>query len=193
MRITHRIDGVPADEWPGYYKLVEFAIEKEKEILAETHQHKKTIHQNSRGTSVFRKPSWMNQKTMPSARMVAPSPEEDDCPNPTEQSSREDSDSGELYAAIEEQPISTVKDRVSKVNLEVVLRVAHVTEDMMGKCFRCGQGGHCWRDPEYPMYTQSRITRNHLYQIISSFKGHPTYQKFLNYLNVKKFAYIKFK
>ena len=29
MRIAHRIDGVPANEWPGYYKLVEFAIEKE--------------------------------------------------------------------------------------------------------------------------------------------------------------------
>ena len=46
MRITHRIDGVRANEWPGYYKLVEFAIEKEKEILAEKHQCKETTHQN---------------------------------------------------------------------------------------------------------------------------------------------------
>ena len=84
----------------------------------------------------------MNQKPMPSARMVAPAPEEDDHPNPTEQSSREDSDSGESYAAIKEQPISTVEDGVSEVNLEVVLRVAHITEDMMGKCFHCGQGDH---------------------------------------------------
>ena len=68
---------------------------------------------------------------MPSARMVAPFPEEDDHPNSTEQSSREDSDSGESYAAIEEQPISTVEDGVSEVDLEVVLRVAHVTEDML--------------------------------------------------------------
>ena len=79
---------------------------------------------------------------MLSARMVASAPEEDDHPNPTEQSSREDSGSGESYAAIEEQPISTVEDGVSEVNLEVVLRVA---EDMMGKCFHCGQGGHCSR------------------------------------------------
>ena len=42
MRIAHRIDGVLANEWPGYYKLVEFVIEKEKEILVEKHQHKET-------------------------------------------------------------------------------------------------------------------------------------------------------
>ena len=53
MRITHRIDGVPANEWPGYYKLVEFMIEKDKEILAEKQQHKETTHQNPWGTSVF--------------------------------------------------------------------------------------------------------------------------------------------
>ena len=89
---------------------------------------------------------------MPSARMVAPSLEEDDHLNPAEQSSKEDSDSEKLYAAIEEQPISTVEDGVSEVNLEVVLRVARVIKDMMGKCFHCGQGGYCWRDPECPVY-----------------------------------------
>ena len=94
---------------------------------------------------------------MPSARMVAPAPEEDDHPNPAEQSSREDSDSGESYAAIKGQPISTVEDGVSEVNLEVVLRVAHVTEDMMDKCFHCGQGGHCWRDPECPLYDSNHF------------------------------------
>ena len=46
MRIAHRIDRVSADEWPGYYKLVEFAIEKEKEILVEKHQCKETTYQN---------------------------------------------------------------------------------------------------------------------------------------------------
>ena len=46
MRIANRIDGVPANEWPGYYKLVEFVIEKENEILAEKHQCKETTHQN---------------------------------------------------------------------------------------------------------------------------------------------------
>ena len=30
MRIAHRIDGVPANEWPGYYKVVEFVIEKRR-------------------------------------------------------------------------------------------------------------------------------------------------------------------
>ena len=99
----------------------------------------------------------MNQKPMPSARMVAPAPEEDNHPNPAEQSSREDSDSGESYAAIKEQSISTVEDGVSEVNLEVVLRVACVTEDMMGKCFHCGQGGHCWRDSECPLYDSNQF------------------------------------
>ena len=94
---------------------------------------------------------------MLSARVVAPAPEEDDHPNPTEQSSREDSDSRESYAAIEEQPISTVEDGVSEVNLEVVLRVAHITEDMTSKCFHCVQGGHHWRDPECPLYDSNQF------------------------------------
>ena len=94
----------------------------------------------------------MNQKPMLSARMVVPAPDEDHHPNPVDQSSRKDSES---YAATEEQPISTVEDGVSEVNLEVVLRVARVTEDMMGKCFSCGQGGHCWRDSECTCMTQT--------------------------------------
>ena len=53
MRITHRIDGVPANEWPGYYKLVEFRIEKEKEILVEKQQCKETTYHNLQGISVF--------------------------------------------------------------------------------------------------------------------------------------------
>ena len=53
MRIIHRIDGVPAKEQLEYYKLVEFMIEKEKEILVEKQQCKETTHQNLQGTSVF--------------------------------------------------------------------------------------------------------------------------------------------
>ena len=99
----------------------------------------------------------MNQKPMLSARMVAPAPEGDNHPNSAEQSSREDSDSGESYAVIKEQTISTVEDEVSEVNLEVVLRVAHVTEDMTGQCFHCGQGDHHWRDPECPLYDSNQF------------------------------------
>ena len=94
MRVAHRINWVPADKWPGYYGLVEFAVEKEKEILAEKSQHKDSTHQAPRGTSVFRKPNWPAQKQMPSVRMVAPAPEEDDYPPPAEQSGREDRNSG---------------------------------------------------------------------------------------------------
>ena len=49
MRIAHQIDGVPANRQPGYYGLVEFAVKKEKEILAERQQHKESTHQTSRG------------------------------------------------------------------------------------------------------------------------------------------------
>ena len=45
MWIAHRIDGVPADKQPGYYGIVEFAVKKEKEILAEKSQHKDSNHQ----------------------------------------------------------------------------------------------------------------------------------------------------
>ena len=76
--------GVPADKQPGYYWLVEFAVKKEKEVLAEKSQCKNSTHQASRGTSVFWKPKWPAQKQMPSVRMVAPAPEEDDYPPPAE-------------------------------------------------------------------------------------------------------------
>ena len=73
---------------------------------------------------MFRKPIWPAQKQVPSVRMVAPAPEEDDYPPPAEQSGCEDSDSGESYAAAEEQAISTVEDGFSEGDLEAVFRVA---------------------------------------------------------------------
>ena len=93
MQIAYQINGVPADRQPGYYGLVEFAVEKEKEILAERQQHKESTHQTSQGTPIFQKPNWPAQKPMPSARMVAPVPEEDDYLPSAEQSGREDNDS----------------------------------------------------------------------------------------------------
>ena len=84
--------------------------------------------------------------------MEAPAPEEDDYLPSVEQLEREDSDSRELYAVNDEPAISTMEDGVSEVDLEVILRVTHVTEDMTGKCFCSGQEGHWWRDPECPMY-----------------------------------------
>ena len=101
---------------------------------------------------IFQKPNLPAQKPMPSARMVAPAPEEDDYLPSAEQLGREDSDSGESYAVNDEPAISTVEDGVSEVDLEVILRVACITEDMTGKCFHCGEEGHQWRDPECPMY-----------------------------------------
>ena len=89
---------------------------------------------------------------MPSVRMVAPAPEEDDYPPPLEQSRCEDSNSSESYATTEELAISTVEDGVSEGDLEAVFRVAQVTEDMTGRCFHCGKEGHWFRDPECPMY-----------------------------------------
>ena len=142
MRIAHQIDGVPANRLPGYYGLVEFAVEKEKEILAVRQQCKESTHQTSRGTSIFQKPNWTAQKQTPSARMVVPVPEEEDYLPSVGQLGREDSDSRESYAVNDEPAISTVEDGVSEVDLEVVLRVTHVTEDMTGKCFHCGQEGH---------------------------------------------------
>ena len=115
-------------------------------------QHKEFTHQTSWSTSIFRKPNWQAQKPMPSARMVAPASEEDDYFPSGGQLGREDSNSGESYAANNEPAISTVEDGVSEVDLEVILRVTHITEDMTGKCFHCGQEGHQWRDPECPMY-----------------------------------------
>ena len=89
---------------------------------------------------------------MPSLRMVAPAPEEDDNSPPAEQSRQEDSDSGESYAAAEELTISTVEDVVSEGDLKAVFRVVQVTEDMTRRCFYCGKEGHQFRDPECPMY-----------------------------------------
>ena len=89
---------------------------------------------------------------MPSARMVAPAPKEDDYPPPAEQSGGEDSNNGKSYVATEKPVISTVEDGVSERDLEAVFRVAQVMEDMMGKCFCCRKEDHRWKDPEFPMY-----------------------------------------
>ena len=58
---------------------------------------------------------------MPSARMVALAPEEDDYPPSAEQLGREDSNSGEPYAVNDEPAISTMENGVSEVDLEVIL------------------------------------------------------------------------
>ena len=89
---------------------------------------------------------------MPSARMMVPAPQEEDYLTSVEQLGREDSDSRELYTVNNEPAISTMEDGVSEVDLEVILRVTRITENMTGKCFRCGQEGHQWRDPVCPMY-----------------------------------------
>ena len=157
MQIVHQIDGVPADKWPGYYGLVEFAVEKEKEILAERSQHKDSTHQVPRGTSVFGKPNCPARKLMPSARIVAPAPEEDDYSPLEEQSEREDSDSGKSYVATEKLVVSTVEGGVSEGDLEAVFRVARVMEDMTGRCFCCGKEGHRFKDPECPMYDANHL------------------------------------
>ena len=101
---------------------------------------------------MFLKPNWSAQKQMPSVRMVAPTPEEDDYPPPSEQSGCEDSDSSKSYATTEEPAISMVEDGVSEGDLEAVFSVAQVMEDMTRRCFHCGQEGHQFRDPECMMY-----------------------------------------
>ena len=58
---------------------------------------------------------------MPSARMVAPAPGEDDYLPSAEQSGREDVDSRESYTVNNEPAISTVEDGVNEVDLEVIL------------------------------------------------------------------------
>ena len=72
---------------------------------------------------MFLKPNWSAQKQMPSVRMVAPTPEEDDYPPSSEQSGHEDSDSSESYTATEEPAISTVEDGVNEGDLKAVFRV----------------------------------------------------------------------
>ena len=89
---------------------------------------------------------------MPSVRMVAPAPEEDDYPPPSEQSGHEDSDSSKSYTTTAELAISMVEDGVSEGDLEAVFRVAQVTEDMTGRCFHCGKEGHWFRHLECRMY-----------------------------------------
>ena len=120
--------------------------------MAEKSQCKDSTHQASRGTSVFWKPNWRAQKQMPSVRMVAPAPEEDDYPPPVEQSGHEDSDSGESYTATKELAICMVEDGVSEGDLEAIFRVAQVMEDMTGRCFHCGKEDHWFKDQECPMY-----------------------------------------
>ena len=87
-----------------------------------------------------------NLPVNPTVQMVAPAPEEEVAVEETTPQPSEDSDSGELYEA---QP----NDKpVSAGDIEIAIRVAHVSEAFSGRCFRCNKVGHHFWDEEYEMY-----------------------------------------
>ena len=71
---------------------------------------------------MFQKPNWPAQKQVPSVRMVAPAPEEDDYPPPAERSGSEDSESSESYVVTEKLAISTVEDELGGGDLKAIFR-----------------------------------------------------------------------
>ena len=95
-RVAHVVDGKVAHDWPTYWQLVKFAVEKEAEInfdeAKKAPKPKTTTHFCFNG----KKQSLL---TNPAVWMVAPGPEEDAGEEEATPQPSEDSDIGKFYEA----------------------------------------------------------------------------------------------
>ena len=82
----------------------------------------------------------------PTVQMVAPAPEEEVTVEEMTPQPSEDSNSGEFYEAqSDDMPVSAG-------DIKIAIRVAHVSEAFLGRCFRCNKVRHHFHDGECKMY-----------------------------------------
>ena len=73
---------------------------------------------------------------MPAVRMVAPAPEKGSGEGEATPLPSEESDSGELYEATQDDTT------ISQNDVEIAVRVAQASEAFTGQCFRCNKVRH---------------------------------------------------
>ena len=126
-RVAHVVNSKAADQRPGYYDLIKFAVQKEAEINFD--EAKKTRDSTSRpkATTHFH---FNHKKTgLPATsavRMVAPAPEEGSGKGEATPLLSKESDSGESYEPVQEDMT------ISQGNVEIAVRVAQASEKFTG-------------------------------------------------------------
>ena len=136
-RVAHLMDGKEVEQRPTYYKLVKFAVQKEVEINFDDAKMNRDSTSKPKATSHFCYSSKKsNLLAPPAVQMVVPAPEEDPGDEAPTLLPSEESDSGESYEAMQEEPT------ISQGDIEIAVRVAHTAEAFTGHCFRCNEVGH---------------------------------------------------
>ena len=82
----------------------------------------------------------------PAVWMVALAPEEGSGEGEATPLPSEESDSGELYEATQEDTT------ISQGDIEIAVRVAQASETFTGQCFRCNKVGHRFHNKKCEMY-----------------------------------------
>ena len=134
-RVAHMVDSKATNQRPAYYNLIKFAVEKEAKI----NEAKKTrdLTSKPKATMHFH---FNSKKSMlpatPTVWMVAPAPEEGSGEGEATPLPSEESDSGKLYEATQDNTT------VSQGDKEIGVRVAQASETFTGQCFRCNKVRH---------------------------------------------------
>ena len=131
------VDGKATGQRPAYYDLIKFAVEKEVEINFDGATKTRDLTLKPKATMHFH---FSNKKSMlpttPAVWMVAPTPEEGSGEGEAPPLPSEESDSGELYEAMQDDTT------ISQGDVEIAVRVAQASEAFTGQSFRCNKVRH---------------------------------------------------
>ena len=144
--MAYVVDGKVAGQRPAYYDLIKFAVEKEAKINFDEARKTRDSTSKPKATMHFqfsKKKSLL--PTTPAVWIVAPAPEEGSGEGEATPLPSKESDSGESYVTQEDTTIS-------QGDIEIAVRVAQVSEEFTGQCFRCNKVGHQFHDEECEIY-----------------------------------------
>ena len=126
-RVAHVVDGKATGQRPTYYDLIKFAVEKEAEINFNEAKKMRDSTSKPKAMTHFH---FGSKKSMlpvtPAVPMVALAPEEGSGEGEATPLPSEDSDSGKLYEATQEDATVTQGD------VEIAVRVAQASEAFTG-------------------------------------------------------------
>ena len=146
-RVAHVVDGKAVNQRPAYYNLVKFTVKKEAEINFDEAKKTRDSTSKPKATTYFH----FNSKkstlpATPTVQMVAPAPEEGSSEGEATPTPSEESDSGKLYEATQQDIM------ISQGDVEIAVRVAQASETFTGQCFRCNKAGYQFHNEECEIY-----------------------------------------
>ena len=135
--MAHVVDGKATGQRPTYYHLIKFAVEKEAEINFDEAKKTRDLTLKPKATTHFH---FSNKKSMlpitPAVQMVAPAPEEGSGEGEATPLPSEESNSGKLYEAMQDDTT------ISQGDVEIAVRMAQASEAFTGRCFKCSKVRH---------------------------------------------------